>query len=145
MGFDGGCLCGSVRYSAREDFGGGHCHCLDCRRTSGTGHGSHLIVAEDGFQLQGVVKGFSKPADSGNIVTRYFCPECGSAIYSRNAAMPGLVFLRASSLDDPEVFRPQMVVYTDRAASWDRMDPALPGFARMPDAQDRPEVTRQPA
>jgi hypothetical protein len=79
------------------------------------------------------------------MVTRYFCPECGSAIYSRNAAMPGLVFLRASSLDDPEVFRPQMVVYTDRAASWDRMDPALPGFARMPDAQDRPEVTRQPA
>ena len=104
MGFDGGCLCGSVRYSAREDFGGGHCHCLDCRRTSGTGHGSHMIVAEDGFQLQGVVKGFSKPADSGNLVTRYFCPECGSAIYSRNAAMPGLVFLRASSLDDPEVF-----------------------------------------
>jgi len=38
--------------------------------------------------------------------------------------MPGMVFVRASSLDDPEMFKPLMVVYTDRAASWDKMDPA---------------------
>jgi hypothetical protein len=31
-----------------------------------------------------------------------------------------------------------MVVYTDRAASWDAMDPSLPGFARTPDLQDMP-------
>jgi hypothetical protein len=46
--------------------------------------------------------------------------------------MPGIVFVRASSLDDPEVFRPQMVVYTNRAASWDHMDRSLPGFVGMP-------------
>ena len=36
------------------------------------------------------------------------------------------------SLDDPEVFEPQMVVYASRAASWDHMDAALPSFAVMP-------------
>lgn len=46
--------------------------------------------------------------------------------------MRGLVFVRASSLDNPEHFKPQMRVYTDRAASWDRMDADLPGFALMP-------------
>jgi hypothetical protein len=53
--------------------------------------------------------------------------------------MPGMVFVRASSLDDPEAFKPQMVVYTDRAASWDHMDASLPRFAAMPAFEDRPE------
>ena len=57
------------------------------------------------------------------MISRGFCPTCGSAIHSRNSAVPGTIFVRASSLDDPEVFQPQMIVYGKRAPSWDRMDP----------------------
>jgi hypothetical protein len=128
----GGCLCGKVRYQAQEEAGGGHCHCIDCRKASGTGHASHMIVPQPAFKVTGEVRFFDKPADSGNMVSRGFCPHCGSAIYSINNGMPGLVFVRASSLDDPEVFKPQMVVYTDRAASWDHMDASLPSFPTMP-------------
>lgn len=53
-----------------------------------------------------------------------------------------MVFVRASSLDDLSVFKPQMVVYTDRAASWDHMDPALPGFATMPSEDAMPDVVK---
>lgn len=74
--------------------------------------------------------------------SRGFCPVCGGTIYSTNAGMPGLVFVRASSLDDPEVFKPQMIVYTDRAASWDRMDPDLPGFATMPGEEALPDAVK---
>ena len=140
MSFTGGCLCEAVRYEGREQKGGGHCHCLDCRRTSGTGHGSHMIVPEPAFSMTGELRFYESSADSGNIVSRGFCPNCGSAIYSTNSGMPGLVFVRASSLDDPEVFRPQLVVYTKRAASWDRMDLALPAFPEMPPPQDLPDV-----
>lgn len=138
MTINGGCLCGQVRYNCSEENGGGHCHCNDCRKTSGTGHGSHMIVPEAAFTVTGTLKFFDKPADSGNMVSRGFCPECGSAVYSTNSGMPGLVFVRASSLDDPEFFKPQMVVYTNRAASWDKMDSSLPGFEKMPDAEDMP-------
>ena len=140
MAFTGGCLCGKVRYEGQEESGGGHCHCIDCRKTSGTGHGSHMIVPEGAFSLTGEVRWFEKPADSGNMVRRGFCPNCGSAIYSTNGGMPGLVFVRASSLDDPNVFRPQMVVYTDRAASWDHMDNALPTFPNMPAFEEMPDA-----
>lgn len=143
MAFSGGCLCGGVRYEAQEESGGGHCHCIDCRKTSGTGHGSHMIVPEHGFSLTGEVRTYRSPADSGNMVSRNFCPNCGSAIYSTNEGMSGVVFIRASSLDDPENFRPQMVVYTDRAASWDHVDPSLPSFATMPAPQDMPEEISQ--
>ena len=142
MAFTGGCLCGAVRYEGQTEMGGGHCHCNDCRRTSGSGHGSHMIVPEEAFRVTGEVRFYDAPADSGNIVSRGFCPTCGSAVYSRNAGMPGMVFVRASSLDDPEVFQPQMVVYTARAPSWDHMDPALPTFEGMPAQQDRPEAIR---
>ncbi|MEE9590482.1 MAG: hypothetical protein V3V97_20955, partial [Hyphomicrobiaceae bacterium] len=83
-------LCGEVRYECEEELAGAHCHRIDCRKTSGTGHCSHMIVPE--------------------------------TIYSTNSEMTGVVFVRASSLDDPEAFEPQMVAYTDRAASWDHMD-----------------------
>jgi hypothetical protein len=97
-----------------------------------------MIVPEAGFSVTGEVRFYDKPADSGKMVSRGFCPTCGSALYSTNSGMEGLVFVRASSLDDPEAFRPMMVVYTDRAASWDRMDENLPNFAAMPTPDQMP-------
>jgi len=130
----GGCLCGTVTYEASgEPAIVGHCHCVDCRKTSGTGHGTHVAMRMDGVHLTGALASYRRPADSGNIVERFFCPTCGSAIYSTNSAMPGMVFLRASSLDDPNQITPQIVVYASRAPKWDVMDPALPSFAEVPE------------
>jgi hypothetical protein len=131
--FSGGCLCGAVRYeSAVEPVAAGHCQCHDCRRSSGTGHGSHLAVPKPAVSVTGDVTVFEKAADSGNMIGRAFCPTCGAAVYSLNSGFPDLIFLRASSLDDLELFQPQMVVYTGRGASWDLIDPDLPAFAAMP-------------
>ena len=131
--FTGGCLCGAVRYSCTGDPAmAGHCHCEDCRRSSGSGHCSHLGVPEAGVTLKGETMGYERPADSGNVVTRHFCGTCGAALFSRNSGMPGLIFLRASSLDDLEVFKPQMHVYASRAASWDHPREGLPAFDTMP-------------
>lgn len=140
MSFEGGCLCGAVRYEGTEQRGGGHCHCVDCRKTSGTGHCSHMIVPQAALRVTGEVRFFDSVADSGSKVSRGFCPVCGSAVYSTNSAMPGMAFVRASSLDDPEVFQAQMVVYTKRAPSWDQIDPSLPAFADMPPPADRPNM-----
>ena len=138
--FLGGCLCGAVRYEGSEPKGGGHCHCIDCRKSSGTGHCSHMIVAESNFQVAGKITFFEGPTDAGNKVNRGFCPTCGSPIYSTNSSMQGMVFVRASSLDDPHVFAPQMVVYTKRAPDWDLIDPALPSFEEMPPPADIAKV-----
>ena len=129
----GGCLCGAVKYSCTsEPFVVGHCHCVDCRKSSGSGHGTHVGVMEDSLSVSGSLVFYEKPADSGNVVSRGFCSACGVAIYSTNSGMPGMVFLRASSLDDPDMVQPQMIVYASRAPAWDHMDPALPSFPEMP-------------
>lgn len=130
----GGCLCGAVRYQVdAKPAAVGHCHCVDCRKTSGTGHATHVAVPEAALQTEGEIKFYDRPADSGNIVSRGFCPSCGSAIFSRNSGMPGMAFLRASSLDNPNAVAPQMIVYARRAPAWDKMDASLPAFAEMPE------------
>ncbi len=131
---NGACLCGAVSYDAAgEPMIVGHCCCVDCRKTSGTGHGTHVAMMESAVRISGAVSAYARPADSGAMVTRYFCPTCGSPVYSTNGAMPGMVFLRASSLEDPDAVTPQMVVYKSRAPKWNLTDPSLPTFAEMPE------------
>lgn len=134
----GGCLCGAVRYMvAGPAMLAAHCYCIDCRKSSGTGHCTHVVVPAGAFSLRGEVKHFDHPADSGNMVRRHFCPTCGSPLFSTNAAGGELVFLRASSLDDPDEVMPGASVYASRAPRWDPVDPALPSFPEMPSPDQR--------
>ena len=82
--------------------------------------------------MQGELSFFDKPADSGNVVSRGFCPVCGSAVYSTNSGMPGMIFVRASSLDDPDRVTPSMTVYASRAPAWAIIDEQRPSFPEMP-------------
>lgn len=130
----GGCLCGAVRFVGRSPVQlAGHCHCIDCRRSSGTGHSTHAVVPDDTLTVTGRVTFYESIADSGNHVSRGFCGTCGSPLLSRNSAIPGMAFLRASAFDDPDLVRPQMTVYASRAPSWDKVDPTLPAFTTMPE------------
>ncbi len=137
--FTGSCLCGAISYTGlgRPEIGG-HCHCLDCRKTSGTGHASHAVMPAQAVEIKGNPSRYDKPADSGNMVSRYFCPTCGGQVYATNSGMPGMIYLRASSLDDPEVFSATLIVYRRGAPTWDLMDPDLPAFETMPPASQMP-------
>ncbi|ODR97249.1 aldehyde-activating protein [Methyloceanibacter stevinii] len=132
-GFTGSCLCGAVHYeSAVGPVLVGQCHCEACRKSSGTDHSTNLFVPDDAFTLTGTLKYFDTTADSGNIVSQGFCPDCGASVLMRNSMMPDKVFIKASSLDDLEIARPQMVVFASRAPSWRHLDPDVPTFPEMP-------------
>lgn len=133
MQVSGRCLCGAVRYrgEAEPQFQG-KCYCVDCRRTSATGHAALMAFPLDAIAITGEVREFHAKSDSGNDVVRAFCPTCGTGLYSRNAAMPQLTFLRASTLDDPSLFAPQFVVYASRAPAWDPVSSGVPTFAEGP-------------
>jgi hypothetical protein len=129
----GGCACAAVRYEFTGDpMMMGQCQCRACQRDSGAGHACHIAVAADGFRMSGPIKYWESRADSGNVVARGFCTECGSPVASRNAGMPQMAFVRAASLDDPTLFKPQLVVWASKRQPWDHVDAALPTFATMP-------------
>lgn len=133
MAFSGGCLCGAVRYKYTADpIDAGHCQCVDCQKTSATGHSSKLAVLKTALTIFGELKFYESQAESGGIVKRGFCPNCGSSIYSETSSFPDLAAITATSLDDPTLFKPTKIVYASNGLSWDFMDPKLPQFSKMP-------------
>ena len=131
--YTGGCACGAIRYEiSTEPVFQNHCQCRDCQRKSGTGHSSYLTFARGGVKHSGHATLWELAGDSGNVKTRAFCPACGSPVYMTFAAMPDIFTVHAASLDDPGLFRPQLVTYAMRAHAWDFLDPALPKFDKMP-------------
>ncbi len=126
----GGCLCGYVRFEYGDKLGpANYCHCTDCRKTTGSAfnigirtHASTLRI------IAGKVKSYTKTADSGNAITREFCPECGSPLFTRASAKPQFVWIKAGSLDDPSLVKPTYQIWTDHAVPWSHIDTNLPSF-----------------
>jgi hypothetical protein len=84
------------------------------------------------LSVQGELRDYSLTADSGNLARRRFCPACGTHLFSASAARPHLVFVRAGTLDDPELARPAMTIWTVSAPSWACFDTRLPQVPRQP-------------
>lgn len=135
----GGCLCGAVRFIvSTAPAVEGVCHCGDCQKVSGATHQTQLAVPAEGVEITGETRAYMRPGDSGNIVTRHFCLCCGSPTHSTNAGMPGMVFLRATHLDDPEAFAPAMEVYTASRPSWGGRFATPVSFEKMPPQEAMP-------
>jgi hypothetical protein len=133
ISWTGGCHCGGVRYAiTAEAVEGAHCHCTDCQRLSGAGHASHILFPAAALTLSGEVRTYALTADSGNSVTHAFCPTCGAPIWATSSGMPGMISVRAASLDDPERFDPQLAIFTRSARSWDPPVTGLRHFETMP-------------
>lgn len=130
----GGCACGAIRYEiADKPLVEVDCQCRDCQRMSGTGHGSYLTFPNrDRVTLTGRAAHWDVAGDSGNVKTHAFCPACGSPVYLTSAAMPDVFSVHAASLDDPSRYTPQMVFYTASGFPWDRLDPGLAKFEKLP-------------
>jgi hypothetical protein len=74
---------------------------------------------------------YNVTGDSGGIVSRGFCPNCGSRLFSK-PPIPELMGIMAGSLDDPSQFKPMRDFYTVSAQQWDYMNPDLPKFDKLP-------------
>ena len=132
--FTGGCACGAVRYeigatpAAMVD-----CQCRHCQQRSGTGHGSYVtFTSRAAVRLTGQASEWEITGDAGTVKRHGFCPTCGSPVYLTLPAVPDVFIVHAASLDDPGRYQPQVVTYTSSGHAWDRLDPGLPQFEKMP-------------
>src|SRR5438046_712856 len=96
-GATGGCLCGAVRYEYSGGTGpAAYCHCADCRKCTGSAFNVGVRVDARSFRVvRGQPKEFTKAADSGNYLTRHFCSECGSPLYTSSPRHPGSLYVKA--------------------------------------------------
>ncbi|KAF7156677.1 hypothetical protein CNMCM5623_000350 [Aspergillus felis] len=101
MPLTGYCLCNAVTYTADVDEPAlvGYDHCDDCQRQTGSTYSLVAVVPKDKLKINGPVKSFAKNGSSGKAVHRIFCSECGSPIAHAPDAAPGIIAIKAGTLD----------------------------------------------
>lgn len=105
--FTGGCLCGKVRIVARgSPYRIGLCHCLDCRKHHGALFHASAVFPQDAVTIKGEVRDYQE---------RFFCPDCGSSIFSRSADE---IEVNLGSLDAPDQFIPTYELWSVRREKW---------------------------
>jgi hypothetical protein len=132
--FSGGCHCGAVRYEvSAEPLAFMLCHCRDRQYASGGEPAAVAVVPRSAFTLKkGDAKGFTSVGESGGAVTRHFCPECGTPLFSHLGALPDLMDVTAGSMDDASWLKPTAFLWTKSAHAWAHLDPAILTFEKGP-------------
>ena len=135
----GQCLCGAVKFRlTAEPVATRVCWCRDCQRIAANGT-VNMVVAADALEVSGETRLYQSVADSGNQMSRYFCPQCGTHLFAGSAARPQFRVVRVGTLDDASGIAPNANIWTDSAPAWACMDPALDSFPTQP-AAPKPQV-----
>lgn len=125
--FRGSCLCGAVQYEiSGEPTKFYHCHCQRCRKATGTGHASNLLVKPGSIKwLKGeeLIKGYKVP--EAIRFTNRFCSVCGSRV-PRYAKEIDTIVIPAGSLDSEPPISPQARIFWDSRANWSCSGDELP-------------------
>ena len=130
----GSCLCGNVSFKILgEAIRFRHCHCQRCRKSTGVGHASNLLVKAEGIDwISGEDNRGAYKVPESQHFTRHFCTTCGSPLPSEVSSM-GSVLIPAGLLDTDPVMQPQSRIFQGSRASWSCYGDGLPCFDEYPD------------
>ncbi|NNF15516.1 MAG: GFA family protein [Gammaproteobacteria bacterium] len=133
--FNGSCLCGAIRYCIEGDADRFyHCHCSRCRKATGTGHASNLLMARpvsvEWLTGEKNLRSY-KVADAKRFAT-VFCGTCGSPL-PRVAPDNSMAVIPAGSLDSLPSVSPQARIFYDSRMPWTCCGQELPTYSRYPD------------
>ena len=128
----GRCLCGQVHFRlTAEPVISRLCWCRDCQHLAGNGT-ANAIFPSDAIHVSGGTAAYTSAADSGNRITRRFCPTCGSHLFADSSGRPGLTVVRLGTLDDPSSVRPVANIWAASAPAWACLDPTLARIEHQP-------------
>ena len=114
--FEGGCLCGAVRYRATAaPLRVVICHCSMCRKHSGAPVLAFVHFPIDSFKW---VKGEPTRYRSSRYAERGFCSVCGSTLTMHEEVLGDRMQVALGSLDEPERVHPDDHVWTQDQLPW---------------------------
>lgn len=128
----GKCLCEKVRYQIKDQpISKGICYCHQCQKSGGA-YGSPLLVLQKN-QFNCSQTEFGKvqtTSDRGSTVTRNFCKDCGSHVFSEMSDVPQIITVKAVTLDNFNSFVPDYLVWTESASVSCAFPEGIPAFSQ---------------
>ncbi len=129
----GGCLCGAVRYAIDAvPLTVRACWCRLCQYLGAGSATINAVFPSAAIRITGAMRDYRSVADSGNVMHRRFCDQCGTPLFSEAEARPQFIIVRVGTLDDPELGRPESTIWAASAPGWACLDADLPQIAGQP-------------
>ena len=123
----GGCLCGTVRYDATGPACDvTHCHCLDCRRSSGAPFVTWASFRRSEFRFTS-----GQPRElrwAGRL--RSFCPQCGTPLTFLAGLDADDLDVTVCSFDEPAAVTPADHTWVEDRLPWIRLADDLPAYGQ---------------
>ena len=104
---------------------------LPVYRGGGSGTVNVTFLSEK-VHIEGSLGDYATTAASGNVTHRGFCPSCGTPVTTQSEARPNFLAVRAGTLDDPEIGKPNLTIWTSSAPRWAYFAKDLPQEAKQP-------------
>ena len=123
MAITGGCLCRAVRFTidAEAPIAVRQCWCRDCQYFGAGSCTVNAIFRTEAVEASGPLTDFVRNADSGSVMHRHFCAQCGTQVFSVAEPRAHLTIVRVGALDDPET----------RRAAGDHLDEVRPALGLL--------------
>ena len=117
------CRCGSLTAVARgEPVRVSVCHCLECKRRTGSAFSYNAHWPSDRVELDGRFANWRRTTEEGFSCDYDFCPQCGSTIVYRIERRPGIVSIPVGAFADPDFPEPTVSVFGERRHRWCRIE-----------------------
>jgi len=131
----GGCGCGAVRFEVSEPLvSARYCHCTRCQHRTGTAASASAAVVPGSFRIvQGEDRIKAWKPEGG--AEKWFCGDCGSALFTRDPEDPERVGIRLGSFDGDPGVRPSARQFVAYAAAWEPIPED--GLTRYPERRPR--------
>lgn len=128
----GSCGCGAVRFEISSPLvSSTYCHCTRCQKRTGTAASANARTAPGSFRIVVGQERLRVWRPEGG-AEKWFCGDCGSALFSRVPGDPDQIGVRLGTFDIDPGIRPGGHQFVDYAAVWE----ALPddGLPRHPES-----------
>lgn len=128
----GRCLCTGTRYEFdTEPTDASFCHCLLCRRMTGSAFAAWCEVPREDLRWTSGTDGLSayRVTDRLQIL---FCRVCSTTMAASHSSWPDCLYLPLGTLDDDHHLVPEYHQFTDSKAPWYEIHDALTQYPRWP-------------
>jgi hypothetical protein len=115
--FEGGCLCGAVRFIATGQPKGVYwCHCQSCRKHSGAPASVFVAFEHPAYRVtQGEI---TKLDSTPGRTRRGFCARCGSTLTCESAGLPTETHFHIGAFDRAAELQPTRHVFPGEQLPW---------------------------
>ena len=136
----GGCLCGELRFQAPDaPKRTVVCHCTFCQRLTGSAFAVWPVFTAAEVKISGGRSHYEHRSDeSGRWIRLFFCPRCGTTLYSTWEADCGELALLGGTFDDTSWISVDRHVWTRSRQHWVSIPAGAPAFEKSSRAESRP-------